>query len=64
MTFSELLNLNGQGEPWVCRLLDRHMCGLGTSELVSELMGGDRGFILPLSGGRITVQGPDFHTDF
>lgn len=44
MTFSELLNLNGQGEPWVCRLLDRHMCGLGTSELVSELMGGDRGF--------------------
>lgn len=44
MTFSELLNLNGQGEPWMCRPLVRLMCGLGTSELVTELMGGDGGF--------------------
>lgn len=39
MTFSERLNLNGQGEPWMCRPLVRDMCGLAASELGTELKG-------------------------
>lgn len=40
VTFSERLNLNGQGEPWICRPLVRDVCGLAACELVTELKGG------------------------